>query len=1397
MDNYIAEDHLLTLPLTIEAQLERYSRSNNDRYELLWHAWKQNKRWLSKLLELAFPSFPGYSQHDASHAETVLHNIERVLGEQRIRCLSASDCFMLLHTAYIHDIGMCITAEDRDTIIRQDGFNAMLDRFARSNDSSIREWAGILQRTRYEEIPGPDDTRRKKALKELYQEKLKIYYAIMYTMAEYQRENHGERSRERLEDLVERPEKLGGGFSMSGIPMRIFLSIAACGGLHTSWGFTPILELPKEDSGYALDKIHPRFVAVMLQLGDALDLDNDRFHPLMLEYVGSLNSASQNHYDKHKAIRCLQITPSEIFIAADCSSQAVLHLVRQSCDSIELLLKEASYHWSEIVPGELYGCLPTMVPPKLRINDQEIPKELVTCRFAISQEKAFQLLEGSNLYSNSFVFLREIIQNAIDATKMQCFYDYRCSNPRYGKLSTQDEIDFVNMLQPERYPIEVQLRVVAASPDKQDRKFYASREEIERNSLRPEILEFGVLMEIQDAGTGISERDLKSIAQVGTGHPLRQELVTQMPALLRPTGKFGIGLQSVFLVSKVFDCVTHAKSGGAYTISFNSVAGQDDGYINVEPIEDAEAIPYGSKFQVFVPCSLKHDYRDDLRAWSGRDPYDPENRKNKPLLQAEELLSQMVLYINSLPADKLFPICVYGENGFFTDHQHNLIPGRNRVDQVVFRETTFEKGSAGLSYQDLKESLCWAFQGLDWSWAEASNTGRFCGKLEEGDRYCFDINTCRLYIWSAECHAFARFGAARFLDSAVIHGSAAKDIRQRGSGIHLFYKGIRLDITDVIDNDMELLEYVNLTDGPTEQILQLNRDKLTEEGREYLRRRVYPEIMDTARRALCRIAQDNDGLIKGADPKKVGMFEDAVMDCLFLQESDTEVEQNGDTFVKSANRTSCLISFLLLAYFAKVAARGQMPGCAVNNKKLEEERRLAEKKCMWERLLCRCDDELEMIPKYSPHWNMEQLVVKTFSEWEHMNRQMDDNQENIAHVLTNKMRYAVVSVRESIRHEWKHNLCRIKPEDVAAESAQFRNLPQLMSQSEQTVLYDRVTDHFARWMLRNIPTAECHTYLADRSDAGNTRINLLSSQASDGVYFNADMRYLLIRKICKRHQEFDANRFCTTTWTGFSCLEIENVPIEVCQVDCGFVMPACQPLMVLPMDGREMQEIYRFGDDKAGGKAILKKLKLCQLVVQEWGLWRIICNRELTELITYFDSINKDASYFTVENEPQWEIKRLSPEWSKKFQEASERYFDRHDTGDFQLELEQCLKRVRMHLEEEQLQSPIHMIKQEKGSLEACIYNYLKAYIYLNHKRDLLADAFYSAKKKHELIDRLSEDTPARQTLLDDLKKEGRSSIPPDLARRLYVEMLGMMIDSVTEIKLREDCQGYGLTIVL
>ncbi len=221
---------------TIERQLKLYAKSDEatERHQILWHAWNQNKRWLAQLLEWTLPSFQTFSYHNATHSESVLYNIERLLGEERIKKLSATDCFMLLHVAYMHDVGMSISSAERQSMVQDNKFIDMIEHLETEGDSDMRRAAQSVLQTKYTIYEGVSSRERTHKMHILLQEKLDAYYGLGQLMAEYQREMHASKVRERLQKQTLDPDKLGNSFSVSGIPLRIFLKIADCAAIHAT-----------------------------------------------------------------------------------------------------------------------------------------------------------------------------------------------------------------------------------------------------------------------------------------------------------------------------------------------------------------------------------------------------------------------------------------------------------------------------------------------------------------------------------------------------------------------------------------------------------------------------------------------------------------------------------------------------------------------------------------------------------------------------------------------------------------------------------------------------------------------------------------------------------------------------------------------------------------------------------------------------------------------------------------------------------------------------------------------------------------------------------------------------------------------------------------------------------
>lgn len=1180
---------------TIENQLEAYSRAerHTERHEILWHAWKQNKIWLSQLLELTLPAFPAYSRHDESHAKSVIHNIERILGEDRIKQLSASDCFMLLHVAYVHDIGMCITADDRKKILQDDTFIEMVDRFMEEGDEDQQREARALLQTVYAEHEGISYKRRNEALKEKNEQKLQLYYAIIYLVSEYQRKKHGEESAERIHRWTQSPDQLGTGFSMSGIPLRLFLRIADCAVLHTDWDFSHVLDLPQQDSGYTHDMIHPRFVAVMLQLGDALDMDNDRFHLFTKPFVGQLPEMSELHFQKHQAIRQLKISPQEISIEADCTTQAALRQVRMECDGIESILKSASHHWSEISPKDLSGCLPTMRPLKIKLKGKAIPKELVSAKFDIEQKKAFQLMEGTNVYFGKLVFIRELLQNAIDATKIECWREYqrRQSHNFIGVDEPQEESfdEVIQKLRVTDYPICLSFKIIGRLKQNAKKKLSEDHEYLEEYVLLENLgnyaeadVDVGVLLTVKDFGTGISKNDLEQMTKVGSSYANKKRDVYLMPEWIQPTGRFGIGLQSVFQVCKSFTAYTRTHNDERHMIEFNSVVYQG-GYINTTPVENKENEQYGTSFHVFVSCEHKLLHRQCMEAWNmddvNTDRFSDDYEKNRRIRHSKELLTQMVVYLNSLINEPIFPICVNIDADGFDDDYLNFI--KKRADKLCFNSRIHK-----ISIADLEKKISWIYHVKN----NKSNS-LIVENLEHG--VCvLDYNTAKLHIWDSKSNISAQLGSER--------------LRKREKKTKLYIKGIYLAEYN-LENDLELLESIDINSHLPKHYININRNELTDEGLEYVKR-IYEVIMVSIKQALDSFAykEIKVGKEQTVDEKEsfVGLndlISESVSNQIKVYVNQKEKAEGLNPGLQTSEKFKKLCENILFASCLSMDAlikKEQM------QKFVTKKQNVKDNNC-WSELLKKIDEVIES--NYNVFAQSMLKKIPVFEE-ELLNRQYKSSTEarsrNYEHEFTfpglmrREKKIGIISKRAGKYSFWTHYVIVFKEEtygqltkavhridDWQAERMEWESIGELIltkfnafyeqENSESKVKkYDPDIQYLLKWMLTNIPTHGIWS-----TEDGNTRLNVLSRTLPNSIYYNDNMKYLMLESINERYERYGGKRYLTVTWKGYEALSLERIPSSVCFVSRGYLNKNQKSQMLLPIDADYIGELLSIYDE--------------------------------------------------------------------------------------------------------------------------------------------------------------------------------------------------------------------------
>lgn len=1230
---------------TIEYHLKMYADAEytTERHQVLWHAWNQNKRWLTQLLEWTLPSFPTYSYHNATHADTVLHNIERILGEDRIHLLSASDCFMLLHAVYMHDIGMSISSSERNDMMQDEKFIDLIEHLEKEGDPDMKKAAESVLQSQYITHQGVTTKERAKKLKELFQQKLDVYYGLSQIMAEYQRRQHAEKVKDRMHKWTMDAEKLGNGFSVSGIPLRIFLRIADCASIHTSSGIEPVLKLPREDSGYVLDMLHPRFVAVMLQLGDALDMDNDRFNPFVFQFAGGFPRTSTLHFKKHQAIRQLKITPEAIQIQADCDSQDVLRLVRMECEAIEEILKNASYYWSNIAPEGFSGCLPTLNQSAILLDGQRVPKELVKAQFNISQVRAFKLLEGANVYGGNFVFLREVIQNAIDASKLQCWEDYIYHSKLKERKILQDSYEIVeyglNASEKEilseidvwEYPIEIYFEIGVQIRNKEEEIEFVPLEKMTEEHSKEK--DYGVRVTVRDHGTGISKEDLIKISNVGSSYEEKRHFIDKMPDWLKPTGQFGIGLQSAFLVSDSMTARTYTRSGEKYEITFNKVSNGSGGYINVKPLPPEVYVTFGTTLEIFIHYKHKRPHADCWEAWNTESEdadrfvsdYDPK----RPIRHSQEMLAQMIIYIDSMLGENLFPIyaCIRGKG--CDNKQYAFI--KRSITKLVLEQQA--DGVAPEKDIEKQKYISWLFKAIrpkeKQSIIEGNREQLVIVDIKDGIG-ALDCSRAKLYIWNNILGVFAQFGGGRMLSNYSRISDLQEVEEQDKKKTRIYLKGIFLQSHSMYQ-DSELLEIIDIKGGKIGRShIAINRNAFTKEGLDYLEQEIYPAIISSAKAALVELNEqailEEEKWQKRKNESTYFSFDIKIMNSILAKTQNCIEKEKGDFTALKLALEETVLSAIGLSYFMRVLGKEKKVFCEKPGK--------MDNICKWDDLLNHIvrfrwegkmppigryykasDNESNKFDRYINCGMMHKMKVYLYKDLKRGNLDGEKGILDYASLLLEKRKVGIISIRHNKYSRWFYIPMLIyeekgkevgnKEDSESSESGESQEnafeifqIKARTAQEEQDLLQrmehwadgifnlfndlaviqnlheeygvDSDIQYTLNYMLGNIPTVALYT---DGSEDGNVRINVLSAEGSSSIFFNKYMKRLILKKVDNLYQRFHAKRFITTVWRSYECLALQEIPSSVCVANGAYIAKQQTNRMLLPILGESMAKL--------------------------------------------------------------------------------------------------------------------------------------------------------------------------------------------------------------------------------
>lgn len=98
---------------------------------------KDSAAVLQKMLESFVPRFPDFTDHTILHSMDVLEYSNMLIGEDQIKRLSAAECYVLIMSCYLHDIGMGINQKNYESLSKKIDFGDYFDTHSREDAETI------------------------------------------------------------------------------------------------------------------------------------------------------------------------------------------------------------------------------------------------------------------------------------------------------------------------------------------------------------------------------------------------------------------------------------------------------------------------------------------------------------------------------------------------------------------------------------------------------------------------------------------------------------------------------------------------------------------------------------------------------------------------------------------------------------------------------------------------------------------------------------------------------------------------------------------------------------------------------------------------------------------------------------------------------------------------------------------------------------------------------------------------------------------------------------------------------------------------------------------------------------------------------------------------------------
>src|SRR5437016_5977043 len=348
----------------------------------------------------AFPTLhPQYTLHDETHLLRVTELMAMVIPSDVLTGLNPIELTLLILSAHFHDQGMVLEKPELDALLNDPNFRIFRENWEIEHPNR-RELRNRLS----------DKTLTEDARDNLGRIACELDAAML---TDFVRQTHAERSAEYVRARYgSDPRWNVAGVNIAELVARLCLShFESAHKLRPENGF-------RFDECVGTYRINMVYAGLVLRLADIMDFDRDRTPDALYRTIDFTSRISLREWEKHRSVQGWVINRQLVQYTLRCEHPEYERAAREFMDWIDRELADAADIVRQFPAGfSKYRWELPLKADRSRIEPKNNAYVYSDLEFTLSRDEVVKLLMMDELYMGSWLCVRELLQNSLDALR--------------------------------------------------------------------------------------------------------------------------------------------------------------------------------------------------------------------------------------------------------------------------------------------------------------------------------------------------------------------------------------------------------------------------------------------------------------------------------------------------------------------------------------------------------------------------------------------------------------------------------------------------------------------------------------------------------------------------------------------------------------------------------------------------------------------------------------------------------------------------------------------------------------------------------------------------------------------------------------------------------------------